>query len=176
MGGLVRCWEYLNCRSTDFSQTQNHREIFSRSLPLHPEMMKMDAKISCSFTGLHLRLLDELRHRIHNGEITERGLASLTGISQPHIHNTLKGFRKLSPEFFDLILTRLRLTLFDLLPREEIEEYLARTSPKSQARLHLVPGLSGAHPAITKLGICRPPDSSVLDRHEAHPMYAAGRL
>jgi hypothetical protein len=32
-----------------------------------------------------------LRERVMNGEISERRLAQLTGISQPHMHNVLKG-------------------------------------------------------------------------------------
>ena len=42
--------------------------------------------------------MGHLRTRIQNGELTERSLARLTGISQPHIHNVLKGAKILSPE------------------------------------------------------------------------------
>jgi hypothetical protein len=104
-----------------------------------------------SFAGLHRRLLDELRRRIQNGELSERGLARLTGISQPHIHNTLKGVRTLSPELFDVVLASLHLSLLDLLPRHEIAAYLAaRTSTHLQSRLQPVPVLSGL------LGLHRP--------------------
>ncbi len=34
-----------------------------------------------------------------NGELTERGFARSVGISQPHVHNVLKGVRNLSPGF-----------------------------------------------------------------------------
>ena len=48
--------------------------------------------------------------RLSNGELSERRLARLTGISQPHVHNVLKGKRILSPRAADQILHRLELT------------------------------------------------------------------
>ena len=56
-----------------------------------------------------LKLLAYVVDRIHNGELTERGLARLIGISQPHVHNVLKGTRNLSPEVFELILKYLAI-------------------------------------------------------------------
>jgi hypothetical protein len=61
------------------------------------------------------RLLIIVRERVNNGEITESHLARLVGASQSHIHNVLKGVRKLSPELADEILNQLRLTTKDLL-------------------------------------------------------------
>jgi len=66
------------------------------------------------FQLLQTRLLDEIRARVHNGEMTERSLGRLTGISQPHIHNVLKGVRVLSLEMADHLLRRLRIDLADL--------------------------------------------------------------
>ena len=57
-----------------------------------------------TFQDAQLRLLAYVRSQIRNGELTERGFARLIGISQPHVHNVLKGVRNLSPEFFDLAL------------------------------------------------------------------------
>ena len=71
------------------------------------------------FFELERRFLDHVRARVRSGEFTERRLALLTGISQPHIHNVLKGKRSLSRETADLILHVLRLDLFDLLDPEE---------------------------------------------------------
>jgi transcriptional regulator with XRE-family HTH domain len=71
------------------------------------------------FEELHGRLLLSLRMRLSNGELTERRLARLTGISQPHVHNVLKGKRILSPRAADQILHRLGLSILDLLRREE---------------------------------------------------------
>jgi transcriptional regulator with XRE-family HTH domain len=65
-------------------------------------------------------LLDLLRVylnlRIRRGDFTERGLARRVGISQPHLHNVLKGARAMSTETADLILRRLGLSILDLLP------------------------------------------------------------
>lgn len=43
-------------------------------------------------------MLQLARVRVHAGEVSERGLARQAGISQPHLHNALKGIRTLSPE------------------------------------------------------------------------------
>jgi transcriptional regulator with XRE-family HTH domain len=69
---------------------------------------------------LQSRLIAVLRARLQNGELTERRLARLTGISQPHVHNVLKGVRVLSPEIADQILRRLRISLLDLLTKQEL--------------------------------------------------------
>ncbi|MEX2264206.1 MAG: helix-turn-helix domain-containing protein [Bryobacteraceae bacterium] len=79
------------------------------------------------FKVLQLRLIAKVREQVKNGEITERSLARLTGISQPHIHNVLKGVRILSPETADQILHRLRITILDLIPAaESIDSSAAR--------------------------------------------------
>ena len=72
-----------------------------------------------NFQDLHGRLTAYLRVCIQRGEVTERGLARLTGVSQPHIHNVLKGKRLLSPQKADEILRRLHVELEDLLQREQ---------------------------------------------------------
>ena len=72
------------------------------------------------FDQLQSRLIAVLRARLQNGELTERRLARLTGISQPHVHNVLKGVRVLSPEIADQILRRLRISLLDLLTKQEL--------------------------------------------------------
>ena len=67
-----------------------------------------------TFLTLHARLIRMVQVRIRNGDITERGFARLTGISQPHIHHVLKGVRALSPEMSDRVLKGLGLTVLDL--------------------------------------------------------------
>ncbi len=67
------------------------------------------------FETLKLRLLASVRTRVQNGELTERGLARMVGISQPHMHHILKGVRALSIENADRILRRLDLTVLDLI-------------------------------------------------------------
>jgi transcriptional regulator with XRE-family HTH domain len=79
------------------------------------------------FHELERRLLEHLRRRVHSGELTERGLARITGISQPHIHNVLRGKRTLSSDTADVILHILRMDLLDLI---EPEELVRKLDPK----------------------------------------------
>jgi len=72
-----------------------------------------------NFQELEARFLEHLRRRIRSGELTERQLARLSGISQPHVHNVLKGKRLLSLELADTILHALRLDLRDILRPDE---------------------------------------------------------
>jgi len=72
------------------------------------------------FELLQLRLIAHVQERVLRGEMTERGLARSTGISQPHLHNMLKGARVLSPRMADLLLRHLHITLIDLLHAEEM--------------------------------------------------------
>jgi hypothetical protein len=65
-------------------------------------------------------LLDHLRTRVRNGELTERGLARLAGISQPHMHNVLKGVRALAPHMSDAILGALHMSLLDLVELRDL--------------------------------------------------------
>lgn len=74
---------------------------------------------SLSFALLQRRLLEQVRQRLCNGEFTERRLARLTGISQPHMHNVLKGARALTPEVADLLLAGLGLSALDLIAPAE---------------------------------------------------------
>ncbi|MCL6544817.1 MAG: helix-turn-helix domain-containing protein [Bryobacteraceae bacterium] len=59
-------------------------------------------------------LTERLRSRVANGEISERRLARLTQLSQPHIHNVLKGKKALSLQACDRIMVRLGMTVYDL--------------------------------------------------------------
>ena len=71
------------------------------------------------FELLQLRLIAHVHERVERGDMTERGLARMTGISQPHLHNMLKGVRTLSPQMADLILHHLHITVLDLLHADE---------------------------------------------------------
>jgi transcriptional regulator with XRE-family HTH domain len=87
------------------------------------------------------KLLAHVRDRIHSGEFTERGLARRIGISQPHVHNVLKGVRNLSAEIFDSMLEYFQLSLLDLASVEEVEANLwgRRTlEPRAEAPVLLV--------------------------------------
>jgi hypothetical protein len=74
------------------------------------------------FLRLQARLINHLSERVRSGELTERGLARLTGVSQPHIHNVLKGRKLLSIPMADQVLRELRLDLLNLIEPEDFEE------------------------------------------------------
>lgn len=93
-----------------------------------------------TFLDASQRLLAHVRNEVHNGELTERGLARLIGISQPHAHNVLKGVRTLSPEVADLILKYLHISLLDLAPENEMDAQRERR--RSRERLPEVPFLT----------------------------------
>ncbi len=95
-----------------------------------------------TFAMLQQRLLDAARSRVSNGDFTERGLARLIGISQPHVHHILKGQRILTPEVGDALLVALDLSLFDLLSDDEMGQALLDRRPAAGAGQH-IPILSG---------------------------------
>ncbi len=107
------------------------------------------------FHELRDLFLSNLRARVRNGEITERRLARLVGVSQPHIHNILKGMRVLTPDVGDRILAELNMSIFDL-----VDSYWK--TPEKDAghpgfsRLSLIRVLDGrlspGHPWPTKAG------------------------
>jgi transcriptional regulator with XRE-family HTH domain len=68
-----------------------------------------------NFEQLQMQLIRHLQELVRSGAITERSLARATGISQPHLHNVLKGKRLFSFEKADQILFYLRLDVTDLL-------------------------------------------------------------
>lgn len=74
-----------------------------------------------SFAALQRRLIEDVRRRLHNGEFTERGLARRLGVSQPHVHNVLKGHRILTPEIGDAVLAGLGVDLLALLTDGELD-------------------------------------------------------
>lgn len=82
------------------------------------------------FAQLQMRLVARLRDKVRSGEATERGLARVTCISQPHLHNVLKGKKLFSSEMSDTLLMGLNLDLLDLLEPAELKEKLERLSPK----------------------------------------------
>lgn len=76
--------------------------------------------MSVNFEVLYQRVLDHLRHRVQNGELTERGLSRHLGVSQPHMHNVLKGVRILTQDLADEILRYLGMSILDFVKDEEI--------------------------------------------------------
>lgn len=80
-----------------------------------------------NFSDFQERLRAHLRELVRSGDATERGLARLTQVSQPHLHHVLKGKRALSPETADRILQVLRVDLLDLLEPGEWNEWRNRS-------------------------------------------------
>lgn len=75
-----------------------------------------------TFYDLHQLLLEELRQQVRSGAATERGLARVSGVSQPHLHNVLKGKRQLSLRRADGVLHRLQIDLLQLIEPGELRE------------------------------------------------------
>jgi predicted transcriptional regulator len=63
-------------------------------------------------------LLEAIRretvNRTHNGDTTEHRLAKMIGISQPQMHNVLKGSRTPKPEIADLLIAQLGIPVVNL--------------------------------------------------------------
>lgn len=77
------------------------------------------------FAFLQERLVALMRERVRSGEVTERGLAMLAGVSQPHVHHVLKGARRLSTDMADHLLRRLHIDLFELMEEPWPRNYRA---------------------------------------------------
>ena len=67
------------------------------------------------FQELQRKLVSVARERVRSGQFTERGLARLCGISQPHMHNVLKDIRAFSNESADRLMRALEIRVPDLL-------------------------------------------------------------
>jgi len=73
-----------------------------------------------NFDELIERLRAYIRLQINSGEFTERSLARILRVSQPHLHNMLKGARRINTEFADRIMAKFRISILDLISDEEI--------------------------------------------------------
>lgn len=67
-----------------------------------------------NFESLQQKLVETLCARVHRGEWTERGMARACGVSQPHLHNVLKGLRFFSTETADQVMRALKISILDL--------------------------------------------------------------
>jgi hypothetical protein len=75
----------------------------------HPSLAEVN------FDALQTRLIALVNYRIRNGEFTERGLARMLQVSQPQMHNVLKGHRRLQWGLADALLRKLSITIMDLI-------------------------------------------------------------
>ena len=106
---------------------------------------------SLTFRELQGRLLRYVVRRIRNGEFTERGLARILGVSQPQLHNVLKGARPLKPEFADCLLQHFKIGVLDLAGVGELGMQSKAYEEAAEAWWPDVPDDSRAH-LISKLG------------------------
>src|SRR5579872_1518322 len=97
---------------------------FERPLFL-PEIRR--SRIPTGFEVLHSRLVALVTHKLRSGEVTERGLARLTGVSQPHLHNVVKGVRLFSAQMADKVMEGLHVDLLTLLGEELALQETAET-------------------------------------------------
>ena len=77
-----------------------------------------------SFETLLNRLISAVNRRIKNGEYTERGLARILGVSQPQMHNVLKGARTLHADLAYRLLLKLGISVLHLLEEGELSDEL----------------------------------------------------
>jgi len=82
------------------------------SLPVAPKYF--------GFAELGSRLIEFVAGRIRNGDYTERGLARILDVSQPQLHNVLKGARPLRPDLADLLLRYFQISALDLAYAHEL--------------------------------------------------------
>ncbi len=104
------------------------------------------------FEALRGRLILHIKRRIQNGEVTERALALSAGISQPHLHNMLKGARSLTTGMGDQLLTRLGLSVLELVEPDELRRVLFIRAREAELSIEvpvlrdrLGPGLPSCH-------------------------------
>ncbi len=120
------------------------------------------------FGDLQQRLIALLRERTQNGELSERRLAALTGISQPHIHNVLKGERTLSLFATDSILKHIQMSVEDLLGAASAPERPAPPAgTPAQVEIPVLEGWLGP-------GLPFPTEASRIERYPFPAIFLAG--
>jgi hypothetical protein len=137
-----------------------------------------------TFERLNSQLLETVRQRVRNGDLTERGLARLTGVSQPHIHNVLKGARILTNSLADAILFQLKMSVGDLTGNSQLGASPLRDIPLMFGLLGLEsaefePGRTLgaiATPALLAASLWRPVMVRLGRDDDARPRFEAGDL
>ena len=127
------------------------------------------------------RLMNRLRDRVRSGEITERGIARETGLSQPHVHNLLKGIRAPSPESADLLMRALQGGLLALIGPEDIPHNFGAARPgraparsRSPRPVPWVEGLDDAGMLVPCKMIAEAPDPAAVRLGADSAMDIAG--
>jgi hypothetical protein len=120
-----------------------------------------------TFAALQTRLIGFVNNRISNGDFSERGLARILQVSQPQIHNVLKGVRKLTPELADRIIQCFGMTILDLLGSSEMNAHLAgRHAAQAPVGSHIDVLRFWPDPEIPRKGPGRQSSSDKIDRTE----------
>ena len=108
---MLRKWWYGTLmRDKDLNSAKFERPIFLTHFNRN--------RLPTGFELLHSRLVDLVTHKLRSGELTERGLARLAGVSQPHLHNVVKGVRLFSAQMADKVMEKLHVDLLTLLEDE----------------------------------------------------------
>ncbi len=133
-----------------------------------------------TFDQLLARLLREITRRIENGELTERGLARLCRLSQPHVHHILKGKRGITPQVADLFLDVLGMQAEQLIedPWAERKDRAEFADPQHCILLPLMEGLVGPGyppPVLRPGGLYFPFPSALLDLQSQASTYESSR-
>lgn len=87
---------------------------------------------SLGFGELADRLVRYLNELVRRGEVSERGLARLSGFSQPHIHNVLHGVRALKISTADRLLDTLAIPMTALFTADELAGGAPAMHPQTQ--------------------------------------------
>ncbi len=102
-----------------------------------PPYFTLESNRACSktsFSILQARLITLVNLRVYNGEFTERGLARVTKISQPHLHNVLKLTRKLKIELADRLMDKFGICVLDLFETAELSDEIESRKKRLSAR------------------------------------------
>jgi plasmid maintenance system antidote protein VapI len=74
-----------------------------------------------TFFNLRELLLSRLRRMLETGAVSESTLARRLGVSQPHLHNTLKGVRGVTLQMADQFLGSMGWCVLDLIDSSDLE-------------------------------------------------------
>ncbi len=125
-------------------------------------------------------LREDLAARIRRGETSERRLARLSGYTQPHIHNILKGRRRLSLELADRLMQAGGLTLAGLLEPAAVLQAPVACGAIGPSRLFPdLQRIAGLHPFPSAYAgrLRQPVAARVADDEDAmHPLIRPGDL
>jgi len=98
-------------------------------------------------------LIDAARQRMHSGELTERRLARISGISQPHVHHVLNRRRSPSVDTVDRLMRAFGIRITDILFRDPTPDGPCQASSRYAAvpvlARHIGPGTGGLLGATT---------------------------